>query len=113
VIVHDTTRLTVSEAVMISLDQEILHVSFAYSPSCGAPSRPWAVKQFELRSGQWVQIVYNGRFSSGSDYDYCRETSRWWYEKTVVNVGLFDAVERDLFTRGDPNCRYTLYSRLW
>jgi hypothetical protein len=79
-------------------------VSFAWDyRSGGAPARWWAEKSFDLRSGVWARIIYNGRFSGES----C-----WWYEKTVVNVGVFDSLSADLFTRGELTYRYELFSRL-
>jgi hypothetical protein len=85
--------------------EDWLRVTFSYNPSCGAPNRWWAVKPFELRSGEWVRIAYNGRFSGWHN--------DWWYEKTVVNVGMFNEFSGDLFMRAEPTYRYALFSRLW
>lgn len=83
-----------------------VHVEFAYTwRKCGAPNRWWARKSFLVNVDEWAQIIYNGR----SSYDW---TSYWYYEKTVVNVGLFSAPSPDLFSRSAPTYRYSLISRL-
>jgi hypothetical protein len=92
-------------SVMLEPAESRLRVTFAYNQSCGAPKRWWAVKPFELEPGEWVRIAYNGRFSGWRD--------NWWYEKMVTNVGLFDELSDDLFTRSEPTYRYALFSSLW
>jgi hypothetical protein len=40
----------------------------------------------------WVRVRYNGRFSG----------DEWWYEKVVVNVGLFQRPRADIFDSTGP-----------
>jgi hypothetical protein len=91
--------------VTVDPGEEFTRVSFSWSWQGGAPARWWAEKSFELRPGEWVRMMHNGCFSGWESY--------WWYEKTVLNVGMFDTIQADLFTRGGPSYRYELFSRLW
>lgn len=46
----------------------------------GAPERSHCRRNLTLPSGQWCQVLWNGRFTDP-------DSGRWWYEKHVVNVG--------------------------
>jgi hypothetical protein len=84
---------------------EKLQVAFAWRKDCGAPDRGWMRKTMLLSVNEWGQVVYNGRFS---DWD----GGQWRYEKTVVNVGLFEPPSDSVFTRNEPNCRYEAMGNL-
>ena len=45
-----------------------------------------------VEPGRWVRVKYNGRFSG----------DEWWYEKVVVNVGLFTRPGADVFISTEP-----------
>src|SRR5947209_5536482 len=78
VLTQTDRSLIVLGCVTVDPGEAVTRVSFAWNwQSGGAPARWWAEKSFDLPSGEWVQIMYNGRFSGESS---------WWYEKTVVNV---------------------------
>lgn len=86
-------------------EQEV-RVEFGYTARCGAPVREWASQTFLIVPGEWAQIRYNGRFAHGyADYQY--------YEKTVVNVGLFSELSETLFLDSKPTYRYSMISDLW
>jgi hypothetical protein len=109
-------------AVTVALDAEArsLLVTFRYDMTkCGAPFRysgPMSHRMTEAygRSGpasyraepnQWVQVLYNGRFSSYKGV--------WWYEKHIINAEMFDRVSQDVFTRGEPAHRHDATARLY
>jgi hypothetical protein len=93
----------------VTIDElpDALSVEFAWTWSAGAPARWWARKTMRVRVNEWAQIIYNGRHAEAC----CG--SAWYYEKTVVNVGWFETLEPDAFTRRPPDQRYTVLSRLW
>ena len=79
--------------------------TFRYrSPCAGAPPRVWAYKALSIAEGEWGQFVYNGRFSR-EDY--------WWYEKHVVNVGLFERLASGVFTRNEATSRFEAMADLF
>ena len=71
----------------------------------------WTAKSFDVGLNQWVQIAYNGRYSSQFHFPN-DESVIWWYEKSVVNVGRFLRPSSDVFTRSTPSERYALLGRL-
>lgn len=85
--------------VKIEVSSEQLVVAYEYDYRCGgAPprhSRPGVNLKEEVVAGHesWVRVKYNGRFS-GED---------WWYEKVVLNVGLFQEYEPGVFYSSKPS----------
>lgn len=57
----------------------------------------------QLQPRQWGRVLYNGRFSANN----------WWYEKTVVNIGLFEKPEEDLFISNQPDQVISQMAKLW
>ena len=91
----------------IDYGEGILIASFRYTRECGgAPERGWMRKTLQIGLNEWGQIVFNGRFSPAWEGD-------WWYEKTVVNMGLFDQPSNSVFTRSQPTYRYAAMSHLY
>jgi hypothetical protein len=60
-------------------------------------------KTLVLAVNEWGQISYNGRFA---------EEGGWLYEKTVVNVGLFEPPSNGVFTNAGPTHRYSAMGHL-
>jgi hypothetical protein len=102
-------------------------LTYAYSTARGgAPNRepsPWMqcahsiaqgsepepqLRQRRLRAplGHWVQVRENGRFAPAWDGD-------WWYQKVVVNAGLFESLSEGLFTAISPLEQYSAMADLW
>jgi hypothetical protein len=75
-----------------------LRVDWKYDwREAGMPLRATKTKDaFELELNQWGRVVYNGRFVSEED------GYNWWYEKIVVNVGLFMNPTADVFIATAP-----------
>jgi len=77
-----------------------LEIQYKYGWSCtGAPRRddhPWT--RF-LDAGQWIQMIYNGRFNSGWE-------SFWTYHKTVFNIALLAQFNPDIFLK-QPTHKFT------
>jgi hypothetical protein len=67
--------------------------------------RAWAKADFGLAVGEWGRVLYNGRFPS--------DEGGWWYQKTVVNVGCYDAVRADVFVSTRPLYTTDRMARLW
>jgi hypothetical protein len=65
-------------------------LEYRWDWKCGAPVRSWRPKRIRLGLGEWAQVTYNGRFTDWDD-------GNWWYERHVVNVGLFDAMTGEEF----------------
>jgi hypothetical protein len=84
--------------VKISAPSEQLVVAYEYDYGCGGLPprlrRPGINLREELIVGResWVRVKYNGRFSG----------DEWWYEKVVVNVGLFQNPDAGLFGSTKP-----------
>ena len=72
----------------------------------GAPRRAGLQRTFHLQINEWGQIVYNGRFSD-------RDEGSWWYEKKVVNVGLFERLIPSMFISEAPTYRYEAMAHLF
>lgn len=93
--------------VTVHGDEEGVSATFRYDRGCaGVPDRGWARKTLFLTGDTWGQIVYNGRFVPDWDGD-------WWYEKMVVNIGLFERLSSGLFTRTEPTYRFSAMSELF
>lgn len=85
--------------VRIYPDPERTQVIYHYDLAGGQPER-WSQPRFkDLKLGEWGQVSYNGRFNLGWE-------SHWHYEKHVVNVGLFEHLQRDGFTHSP--CRFQM-----
>ena len=82
--------------VLVRKQDEGLRVSWEYRPEdAGMPLRPTKRHDsFHLNPNQWGQVIYNGRYSS--------DEGGWWYKKTVLNIGLFDAPEAKVFVETTP-----------
>lgn len=92
--------------VTIIWNEEQVKAKFRWSHGCGAPDRGWMAKTLSLAVNEWGQIVYNGRLSDCDD-------GQWYYHKTVVNVGLFAPASNNVFTRSEPNQRYSAMAHLY
>lgn len=73
-------------------------VTYEYDYKCGGmpprQTKPGLNLREELtvEPGRWVRVRYNGRFSG----------DEWWYEKVVVNVGLFRRPHAGVFISTEP-----------
>lgn len=93
--------------VTITRAAEEVAVTFQYNRKCGgAPERGWAHKTMHLGLNMWGQVVYNGRFAPGWEGD-------WWYEKVVVNIGLFERITPGVFTCSEPTDRFRAMGQLF
>jgi len=93
--------------VTIERTEGAVSVNFRYKAHCaGAPNRSWTRKTLVITGRQWGQIVYNGRFPYSWQAD-------WWYEKMVINVGLFERLTPDLFIHTEPTYRFSAMGELF
>ena len=105
--VNPTVRPIAIGCVAVDHGEEEAIATFRYDRSCGGePDRRGARKTLRIGVNEWGQIVYNGRFQ---DYD----EGGWWYEKMVVNVGLFERLTPGVFTKQEPTCRYSAMGELF
>lgn len=90
--------LTDIGCVKIRVSPERVIVSYEYDYRCGGlpprQTRPGVNVRAELivEPESWARVRYNGRFSG----------DEWWYEKVVVNVGLFRQPCADIFGSTEP-----------
>jgi hypothetical protein len=104
--VNPTLRPVVIGGVTVNDDDEVAVASFQYNLGCGAPERGWARKTLRIAEGEWGQILYNGRFAPPWE-------GPWWYEKMVVNIGLFSHLSSGVFTHCAPTCRFSAMGHLF
>jgi hypothetical protein len=83
--------------VLVERERLGLRVGWKYDGSdAGIPDRsktPQGAVNVGLNS--WARVVYNGRFSL--DWE-----GGWWYEKKIVNVGLFTQAVDSVFVNSTP-----------
>ncbi len=105
--INPTVRPLVVGCVTIDHSENQAIMTFRYDRGCGgAPDRGWTRKTLRLVVNEWGQIVYNGRFSPVWE-------GNWWYEKMVVNVGLFERLMPGVFTKQEPTCRFAAMDELF
>lgn len=80
-------------------------VECRYTRKIGAPVRYWMDRDFELVENEWLQVIYNGRFTGYDDYH--------WYEKQVINVGLFSQPTPTTLMERQPTHRFSAMSLLY
>ena len=85
-----------------------LDVKYEYKWEQGMPWRYSTTDEVTcLELGQWCRVSFNGRFSS---YRYTAYgEGNGWYEKWVINIGLFVEPGSDVFLKTKP---IKVYSRL-
>lgn len=83
--------------VLVQRDAGRVRVSWNYtSEDAGMPLRPQKKNDaFELALNQWGRVIYNGRFNG--------EGEIWWYQKSVLNVGLFARAAAAVFVETVPD----------
>jgi hypothetical protein len=93
--------------VIVQKEDHRLRVRWHYTPEdAGMPLRPTKKKDiFELGLNQWGRVIYNGRFSE--------EEGGWWYNKTVLNIGLFEEVAASVFVETIPDLVMNKTARLY
>jgi hypothetical protein len=107
IVINSTLRPLSVGCVTVYDAKDGVAAVFRYDSKCGgAPERGWARKTLRAAENEWAQIVYNGRFAPGWEGD-------WWYEKKVVNVGLFDHLTSGVFTRSAPTYRFEAMGELF
>jgi hypothetical protein len=105
--INSSVRPLTVGCVSIDYSEEQALVTFRYNRVCGgAPDRSWARKLLSMAVNEWSQTVYNGRFAPDWGGD-------WWYEKMVVNVGLFEHIKPGVFTRQEPTCQFNAIGELF
>jgi len=73
-----------------------LQVSWRYDPrDAGLPDRAMTKGICSLGINSWARVVFNGRYSL--DWE-----GGWWYEKKVINVGLFNIPSETAFKDSAP-----------
>ena len=85
-----------------------LDVQYEYKWEQGMPWRYSTTNEVaRLQVGQWCRVSFNGRFSS---YRYTAHgEGNGWYEKWVINIGLFSEPSPEIFLKTEP---IKVYSRL-
>lgn len=85
-----------------------LEVKYEYKWEQGMPWRYSTTNEVaQLQPGQWCRVLFNGRFSSYRHNPYGEGSD--WYEKWVINVGLFLEPSPEVFLKTEP---LKVYSRL-
>jgi hypothetical protein len=93
----ESDRITIG-CVKIEVSPEKLVVAYEYDHKCGgAPARRGGLgvsleEELIVERGRWARVKYNGRFTG----------DEWWYEKLVVNVGLFERYDARAFYSTAP-----------
>jgi hypothetical protein len=96
--VESSSHLIIIGCVRIEVTSEHVMVAYEYDYRCGGlpprQSRPGINLREEVivEPDSWVCIKYNGRFSG----------DEWWYEKVVVNIGLFQKPDAEVFSSREP-----------
>lgn len=104
----------------VNFSEGVLTARYQWKATLGAPGRRVLDKSgmllpvnhsplqkaFELQTGQWGRILYNGRHS---DWD----NGGWSYDKYVVNIGLFVDPKPDVFLSTKPLKTYSKMALLW
>jgi hypothetical protein len=88
------------------IEREV-HITYRYNSGIGGvPYR--SVKRHTIRAGvgNWLQMCENGRFSPAWEGD-------WWYQKIVVNAGLFNNVVAGHFLNTSPIQVFSAMADLW
>lgn len=97
VVESEAAAITIGCVKIEILDNGCL-VAYEYDYKCGGlpPRRNRAGvslrEEMVVEPGCWVRVRYNGRFRG----------DEWWYEKVVVNVGMFEKPDADVFTLTEP-----------
>ena len=104
--INPTMRPFAVGGVTIGYSEDEANAVFRYDRGCGAPDRSWARKTIHMPVGTWGQIAYNGRFNAGWD-------GPWYYEKTVINVGIFQRLVPGVFTKQVPASRFSAMGELF
>lgn len=99
IILNSTLNPISLGGVSITHNKETVWTEFEYSTICGAPDRGRVKKTLKTNINEWAQIIYNGRFSSSW-------TALWWYEKKVVNAGLFEHLSANVFIKISPKATF-------
>lgn len=79
--------------VRVTDGQAVVEYSFRVDEG-GMPDRYAYTRTYTLSVGDWMRIMFNGRFTD-------RDNRQWWWQKTILNIGLFEHVERKAFL-GQP-----------
>ena len=104
--------------VSVSSHAEGLQVRYQYDRAHGGAPDRWFFNSASgygespgrtllVRSGEWVRVCYNGRFS-------CMDSGNWWYEQITINVAWFtgDPFER-IFLDREPTQNLRVIADLW
>lgn len=89
-----------------------LAVDYHWTGDAGMPERHTRRGVLNLLPDQWGRIRYNARISAYhtlAGWD-CVD---WWYEKWVVNIGLFARFEPDVFLKTESVKVHTEMDLLW
>jgi hypothetical protein len=84
--------------VKVEVSSECVIVAYEYDYKCGGlpprhnESGVNLKEEVIVEPESWVRVKYNGRFSG----------DEWWYEKRVVNVGIFEKAHTDIFSSMGP-----------
>jgi len=96
------------DSLVVNLVPDPMNAAFAnriFVSSDEASDPVHVIRAFSLKSDEWGQLRYNGRFVD-------RHTGSWWYEQSVYNIGLFAKVILDRFIKTRPNGRFAAMARL-
>ncbi|WP_310426293.1 hypothetical protein [Chamaesiphon sp. VAR_48_metabat_135_sub] len=85
-----------------------IFATYKYHSGGGAPNRSTLKGIVKADVGNWVQIRENGRFSAAWAGD-------WWYQKIVVNAGIFDNmnIDSEHFLHTSPVEVFSAMADLW
>jgi hypothetical protein len=91
--------------VHVCVEREQALVLYTYGTECaGAPRRYNDPRHFTLATGEWMRVMFNGRLT-----DWER---RWYYQKTILNIGLFEKIARNAFL-GEPTRIFSDMAMMW
>lgn len=103
--------------VRVTGDEYGSRVEYQYQPTlAGMPDRrayatgghrEAVTRTYIVRSGEWMQISYNGRFVD-------MDTALWWYEQATMNVACFEKKPNPkVFLENLPSQRFESLAKLW
>jgi len=92
--------------------EERLHLDYTWLDDEGMPKRYSQQDLLSLSKGQWGRVRINARhshFFTTLGWD----SSEWWYEKWVLNVGLFSQRDARVFLDTQPVKTVSMMEPLW
>jgi hypothetical protein len=89
---------TVRDGLLLKVMDEILQVTYTYSPNIGKPERNNPL-QFELQAGEWARVTHNGIHIDAFE-------KKTWYSKIVWNIAHMLEFDAQVFIGSQPKVQH-------